>query len=294
MHRTTSITLVTILAASAAASHAADLAVNGGFETGDFSGYVRFPTGPGQQAVVQTNPAAGTYAAQIINDVAFSNSLIKAANLGAGVVTPGQTIYISFDARGSFPIGGVMFAEFFSELAGGGVSKTEILGGAPLAVASDPEQWTRFEFTAVTGFNVSGGVTLQLGAVNGPFAGTTAYFDNIVVSTTPPVSFVEGDADGDGDVDFDDLGILLGNYDQSGFPANTRGDSDGDGDVDFDDLGLLLGNYGLGVPPGASEETPAAASVVAVPEAGALGLPAVMGIMLARRRQAARRAARRG
>ncbi len=96
-------------------------------------------------------------------------------------------------------------------------------------------------------------------------------------------AFVEGDADSDGDVDFDDLGILLGNYDLGGFEAFTNGDSDGDGDVDFDDLGLLLGNYGFGVTPAALEAAPAN---VVVPEPGMAGLIAPAAMLLARRRRA--------
>ncbi len=48
-----------------------------------------------------------------------------------------------------------------------------------------------------------------------------------------------GDLDGDGDVDFQDLVILLSAYGQS-----AVGDLDGDGDTDFDDLLILLANYG--------------------------------------------------
>ena len=49
-----------------------------------------------------------------------------------------------------------------------------------------------------------------------------------------------GDVDGDGDVDFDDLNLMLAVY-GTGDPL---GDLDGDGDTDFDDLNLLLANYG--------------------------------------------------
>ena len=48
-----------------------------------------------------------------------------------------------------------------------------------------------------------------------------------------------GDLDGDGDVDFDDLNILLASYGN-----DDGGDLDGDGDTDFDDLNILLANYG--------------------------------------------------
>ncbi len=48
-----------------------------------------------------------------------------------------------------------------------------------------------------------------------------------------------GDLDGDNDVDFTDMTILLGAY-----GTNADGDVDGDGDTDFDDLTGLLGAYG--------------------------------------------------
>ncbi|MGP1347450.1 MAG: S8 family peptidase [Phycisphaerales bacterium] len=53
-----------------------------------------------------------------------------------------------------------------------------------------------------------------------------------------------GDVDGDGDVDSDDLGIVLGAFGCSG--GGCAGDVDGDGDVDSDDLGVLLGGFGCG------------------------------------------------
>ncbi len=59
--------------------------------------------------------------------------------------------------------------------------------------------------------------------------------------------FVTGDIDKDDDVDFDDLGALLGAYDSVVTPG-TGADTNNDGTVDFDDLGLLLGNYGWVLP----------------------------------------------
>jgi hypothetical protein len=52
-----------------------------------------------------------------------------------------------------------------------------------------------------------------------------------------------GDVDGDGDVDLDDLLLVLGS-----FEAGPGGDADGDGDTDLDDLLLVLGNFGCPLP----------------------------------------------
>ncbi len=162
---------------------AVDLAINGDFETGDFTGWEQFPTGPGQQTVTNVNPSSGTFAGSISNDVNFSNSLIKQANLAAGQLTAGQAVSIQFDARGSYAVpGGVAFAEFFTELSGGGTSSAEILGGAPLAINPDPNVWTTFNFATVVGPDSSGGITLQLGATNGPGNPTNMWYDNVSIT----------------------------------------------------------------------------------------------------------------
>jgi hypothetical protein len=49
----------------------------------------------------------------------------------------------------------------------------------------------------------------------------------------------------DGQVDGQDLGVLLGSWGTSGVPA----DFNGDGTVDGQDLGVLLGNWGACVGP---------------------------------------------
>lgn len=51
-----------------------------------------------------------------------------------------------------------------------------------------------------------------------------------------------GDVDGDDEVGFGDLNLLLGNYGLSG--EGLAGDINGDGEVGFEDLNLLLGVYG--------------------------------------------------
>jgi len=52
---------------------------------------------------------------------------------------------------------------------------------------------------------------------------------------------IPGDLDGDGDVDLNDLAILLASY-----GIDAGGDIDGDGDTDLSDLAILLSHYGEG------------------------------------------------
>lgn len=181
------VALVAVAALNCSVASAIELTTNGGFETGDFTGWSQFDSGVGQQTITSVNPFSGTYAVSIDNVVEASNSLIKQANIGVGVVAPGQTVNISFAARGRYGIGGVAFAELFSEVDGGGVSKSEILGNASLAINADPEVWTPFNFTTTAGPDVSGGVTLQLGATNGAVAGesTQMWYDQVSVSVIP-------------------------------------------------------------------------------------------------------------
>jgi hypothetical protein len=161
------------------------IAVNGGFETGTFDGWETFPGG-GIQSIVTDNPSSGTYAANLVvpvrtqGDPAVDN-LIKNSNLEAGNLTPGAAVTVSFDMRGTLSgAGGVVFAEFFSELIGGGVSRAEIFSGGPLALTAD---WTKYTFNTTLGPDVSGGVTLQLKASCGPVegCGVDVFFDNVSI-----------------------------------------------------------------------------------------------------------------
>jgi hypothetical protein len=164
---------------------AGDIAINGGFESGDFSGWELFPNG-GVQSITTTNPSVGTFAANLTEPVRGAgdpavDNLIKNANLEAGNLTPGASITVSFDMRGSLSgAGGVVFAEFFSELTGGGTSKAEIFTGGPLTPNA---AWTPYSFTTTLGPDVSGGVTLQLKSSCGPVegCGVDVFFDNVSI-----------------------------------------------------------------------------------------------------------------
>lgn len=175
------VSVAVLLAVSGAG--ATDIAVNGGFEAGDTSGWQYFPTGVSSFGVT-TDAFAGGFAGELVNTASGSAAVIKQANLGAGFVTPGSPVNISFWAKGSGEVGGVQFAEFFTELAGGGVSSSQILGGQPLFVTSE---YQFYSFDVVVGPDASGGITLQLTATTGANIGSTSTLivDNVVINAVP-------------------------------------------------------------------------------------------------------------
>jgi hypothetical protein len=160
-----------------------DLTSNGGFETGDDSGWVSFPS-PTSTFTVNSDAFDGSFAATLFNDTPGSAAIIKQANLGIGTVTPGMEVTISFAAKGSAANGGVAFAEFFTEIDGGGTSSALILGGAPLNLTGS---YQTFSFTTVAGPDVSGGITLQLAAITGAITGSVSEMtiDDVSVSVVP-------------------------------------------------------------------------------------------------------------
>lgn len=172
-------------AGAMASSGTIELAENGSFETGDFSGWTQFDNG-GTQMITSDNPSDGNFAAFLSSDGMAINSLIKNDNIGVGQVQAGDEVTISFDMRGTTEAGGVVFAEFFSELEGGGTSSAEILGGGPLFGSAD---WVTYSFTAIAGPDVSGGITFQIGAVCGAVPGCVSeiFVDNLSVTIAAPI-----------------------------------------------------------------------------------------------------------
>jgi hypothetical protein len=171
------------VALMAGSAFAAELTVNGDFEAGDTSGWTSFPTA-NSTFLITNDSNSGTFAAELFNNDLAAGAVVKQANIGIGLVNPGDPIQISFAAKGSSAIGGVAFAEFFSEIDGGGTSSSEILGGGPLSLT---DEYQTFSFNTVAGPDVSGGVTLQFSAVTGAATGSVSvlFLDDVSVVPEP-------------------------------------------------------------------------------------------------------------
>ena len=74
-------------------------------------------------------------------------------------------------------VGGVVFAEFFSE---GNPVAQQFLGGGPIFPTAE---WATYEYTVTTGPDVSQGITLQFVAVCGAEeCGVDVFFDNVSIT----------------------------------------------------------------------------------------------------------------
>jgi len=183
--RITELTLAVAMTMSAGAAQAAvtDIAQNGGFETGDFSGWAQYALAPGtSQSITTVNPSAGIYAGNVNIAVGAGavNNVLKQERLldGTGLLSAGDIISYSFDYRGSAADGGVLFLENFCEVAGNGP-----LCGQDLFQLNATANWQTFTGTFTLGANVSG-YTMQFAAVCGAAATCTTdyYFDNVVIN----------------------------------------------------------------------------------------------------------------
>ena len=159
-----------------------DVAMNGGLEEGSLNGWTTEfcdGTSPDSRGLCELSDMAntGNFAVRVFNDQPASSSVLKQANKFP--VSPGDQVAISFAAKGATAAGGVVFAEFFSEIAGGGTSASEILGSLTLT-----NEYQFFNFNAVAAADVSGGITLQFAAVTGGDTASTSevFVDDVSIT----------------------------------------------------------------------------------------------------------------
>ena len=184
--RFTKIAVPVALSLFAGATQAVSLGTNGDFESGAFDGsWVVFPNA-GTTTIVSPGSNGSTYAGEASAINTPTGATMKYANVGAGFLTPGQAFTVDFDWKGTNGIGGVIDIRVFSELSGGGVSKTDILaGGTGAGLTAD---WTNFgPVDLIAGPDVSGGVTVEFTAICGADAGcfSNLAIDNVSVNAVP-------------------------------------------------------------------------------------------------------------
>lgn len=118
----------------------------------------------------------------------------------------------------------------------------------PTATPSNPLRWGtmyNFWFTTDTGPE-DGLVTLGMFMTGSP---TSLNGLTNVPQAVPPPPHCVGDADGDGDRDFNDINTILVNWGASTRPGEyDPGDSNGDGYVDFGDITTTLSLFGVPCP----------------------------------------------
>jgi len=122
------------------------------------------------------------------------------------------------------------------------------------------------------------GLDTEFGSFDISYTGGKVMLSNFVAA----VNNVEGDVDGDGDVDFQDFLSLQAGYGVASGAERSDGDLDGDDDVDFQDFLILQANYGadsLGAGAWASSELESTA--VPEPSSAVLALLAIV-ILLCR------------
>jgi hypothetical protein len=169
--------------------------VNGDFETGDFTGWTltQVPDNRGSITLDSSGQGgrAGTVARLVASGDASSTNdvLISQVALAAGTIVTGDTIGVSFDLYGSLSgAGGVVFVEVIF-LNGAGVDEGGRNFVGPAAPYTPTATWTTHSGTVIagtgansSGWDVSGGVTLQLKAACGAIVGgcgVDASFDNV-------------------------------------------------------------------------------------------------------------------
>ena len=107
----------------------------------------------------------------------------------------------------------------------------------------------------------------------GSHSNTSSLYDNLVIGAAGGTASFAGDFDDDGDVDGDDFLVWQNGMPTASGAAKSGGDADGDGDVDGDDFLIWQNQF------------PSPAALSNTPEPASLGLLALGGLLMLRRRR---------
>ena len=172
--------------ALAAGQASANLILNPGFETGDFTSWLVLGATGTVQSPDNGPSAGGTHNAFLDNQAVAANLALQqttaAASVGSGVL-----VNYSFDLKaGINAAGGVLFVHIFDQNSGGGVigQPTGLIG--PLLVGPPDGLWHTFSgsFTTLAGTDH---LTIEFDATTGAGAGSIEqmHVDNVVLNAVP-------------------------------------------------------------------------------------------------------------
>ncbi len=189
-----------------------ELTSNGDVENSNLDGWTTVTNG-GIITVDDTQSSGSAYVAKMVTG--NGNPSLALVGLAAGTVMPGDTVNVSFDMCGELVgVSGQFRPSLLSERGNDEGATLETL--ATFNPPDMPAVWTRYNYVANAGVNVTGGVTLQFDAVCGAVAGCGGdiYIDN--VSLTIDGSVNTGTASGLSCVAGSDTGGDTGGSDAGG------------------------------------------------------------------------------
>ena len=160
---------------------AGEIAVNGGFETGDLSGWAVYANG-GIVIADATQASGGTYSAKLFASPSGLNPTLKQERKAAGTIAVGDRVKVTFDYKGALTGESGMYSiQSFVEKAAG-VNQTVNISVVPTST------WQTYTTTyTVAAGDVSGGITLEFVAICGgvPGCSSTLYIDKVSIIINP-------------------------------------------------------------------------------------------------------------